>query len=288
MSASAFTVDVLSLERFRLDGGAMFGIVPKPLWEKSCPADQKNRIAMGCQCLLLRRPESPSDGRSGERVVIVDAGMGSKWEPMGREIYALESAHPDPVAHALGAHGLTPEDVTDVVITHLHFDHAGGLTRHDPASAELVPTFPRARHWVQAAHLDWARSPTEKDRGSFPPENFEPLAKADLLHLVRGEECLMSGLQVIPLFGHTHAMMGLLIEASTPIFYPADLIPMSAHLHLPFIMAYDIAPLVTLEEKKRLLARAVREGWELIFEHEPYETRGPVEMFQGKYRLGRA
>lgn len=279
MKPTTFKVDILSLERFRLDGGAMFGIVPKPLWERSCPADQKNRIAMGCQCLLLRRPG---------RVVVVDAGMGTKWEPKAREIYALESKHAEPVAFALKAHGLSPDEVTDVVITHLHFDHAGGLTRLDPNTGALVPTFPKARHWVQADHLDWARSPTEKDRGSFPPENFEPLAKADLLHLVRGEQCLMSGLQVMPLFGHTHAMMGLLIEGDTPIFYPADLIPMSAHLHLPFIMAYDIAPLVSLEEKKRLLARAVSEGWELIFEHEPYETRGPVEMFQGKYRLGRA
>ena len=256
----------------------MFGIVPRPLWEKSCPADDKNRIAMGCQCLLLRRQG---------RVVLVDAGMGTKWEPKGREIYALEADDADPLAHALRAYGLTPDDVTDVVITHLHFDHAGGLTRRDP-DGQLRPTFAKARHWVQAAHLDWARSPTEKDRGSFPEENFEPLAKAGLLHLVRGEECLMSGLQVFPLYGHTHAMMALLIQGERPIFYPADLIPMSAHLHLPFIMAYDIAPLITLEEKKRLLARALAEEWELIFEHEPYETRGRVEMFQGKYRLGRA
>jgi glyoxylase-like metal-dependent hydrolase (beta-lactamase superfamily II) len=278
-ASSSFAIDVLSLERFRLDGGAMFGIVPKPLWEKSNPADEKNRIAMGCQCLLLRKHE---------RVILVDAGMGTKWEPKGREIYAMEADAPDPAGHALAKHGLTAAQVTDVVITHLHFDHAGGLTHHNPETGELLPTFPNAKHWVQAVHLDWARSPTEKDRGSFPPENFEPLAKHDLLHLVRGQQSLLSGLEVIPLFGHTHGMQAVLIEGNPPIFYPADLLPMTAHLHLPFIMAYDIAPLTTLEEKKRLLARAVKEEWQVIFEHEPYETRGRVEMFHGKYRLGTA
>jgi glyoxylase-like metal-dependent hydrolase (beta-lactamase superfamily II) len=256
----------------------MFGIVPKPLWERSCPADSKNRIAMGCQCLLLRK-----EGR----VILVDAGMGTKWEPKGRDIYALEADAPDPLEHALAQRGLTLGQVTDVIITHLHFDHAGGLTRREPESGALVPTFPQARHWVQSAHLDWARSPTEKDRGSFPAENLDPLAQHDLFHLIRGQQSLIAGLEVIPLFGHTHAMQAVLVQGDPPIFYPADLLPMAAHLHLPFIMAYDIAPLVTLEEKKRMLQRAVKEGWQLIFEHEPSETRGPVEMFQGKYRLGR-
>lgn len=275
---SHFSIEILSLERFRLDGGAMFGIVPKPLWEKSCPADQSNRIAMGCQCLLLRR---------GQRVIVVDAGMGTKWDEKGRSIYALETESADPLRQALAEHGLAPAQVTDVIVTHLHFDHAGGLTRRDEAGG-LRPTFENARHWVQSAHLDWALSPTEKDRGSFPSENIQPLLEADLFHLVRGEECLMSGLELFPLYGHTHAMQAVLIDGDPPTFYPADLLPMAAHLHLPYIMAYDIAPLVTLEEKKRFLGRAVSEGWRLIFEHEPTGTSGTVEMFQGKYRLGKA
>lgn len=234
---------------------------------------------MGCQCLLLRKEQ---------RVILVDAGMGNKWDAKGRQIYALEESSDDPLRDALAAHGVRLEQVTDVVVTHLHFDHAGGLTRYHQESGRLTPTFPNARHWVQAAHLDWARSPTEKDRGSFPSENIEPLVKGDLFHLVRGQESLFSGLEVIPLFGHTHAMQAVLLTGERLVFYPADLLPMIAHLHLPYIMAYDIAPLTTLQEKKRLLARALTEGWELIFEHEPYETRGRVEMFQGKYRLGRA
>lgn len=232
---------------------------------------------MGCQVLLLRRDD---------RVILVDAGMGTKWDDKGRQIYALESDESDPLTHALSGHGLHLTDITDVIVTHLHFDHAGGLTRRDE-SGKLRPTFSQARHWVQADHLDWALSPTEKDRGSFPSENIEPLSQADLFHLVRGEESLMSGLELHPLHGHTRGMQAVLIESDPPVFYPADLLPMRAHLHLPYIMAYDIAPLVTLEEKKRYLRQAEREGWRIVFEHEPVGTSGRVEMFQGKYRLGK-
>lgn len=272
----SFRVDVLTLERFRLDGGAMFGVVPKPLWERSCPADDRNRIAMGCQVLLLRE---------GRRTVLIDAGMGTKWDARGRDIYALE-ASPDPLREALARHGLQPRDITDVIITHFHFDHAGGLTEW--RDGKLVPTFEQARHWVQEDHLTWALSPTEKDRGSFPSENIQPLIQADQIEVVRGQQILFRGLEVYPLHGHTRAMQAVLLEGDSPTFFPADLVPMSAHLHLPYLMAYDIAPLVTLEEKKRFLARAVSEGWRLVFEHEPLETWGTVEMFQGKYRLGKA
>lgn len=277
MSRGKFSVDILSLERFRLDGGAMFGIVPKPLWERSCPADSANRIAMGCQCLLVRKDD---------RVILVDAGMGTKWDTKGREIYDLQSDDCDPLSFALSKHGLKLGDITDVIVTHLHFDHAGGLTRLDE-TGRLGPTLPQARHWVQAEHLEWALSPTEKDRGSFPSENIQPLIEADLFHLVRGEESLVSGLELHPLHGHTRGMQAVLIEGEETVFYPADLLPMQAHLHLPYIMAYDIAPLVTLAEKKRFLRQAERDGWRLVFEHEPVGTSGRVEMFQGKYRLGK-
>lgn len=252
----------------------MFGVVPKPLWEKSNPADASNRIAMGCQSLLLRR--------SG-RVILIDSGLGGKWDSKSREIYAIESTS----AHSpLTPFGLTCEDVTDVVVTHLHFDHAGGLTWSDH-EGKLHPTFPNARHWIQAEHLDWARSPSEKDRGSFPSENIEPLVQADLFRLVRGEEELFSGFRVLPLYGHTKAMQAVLVHGDPPLFFPADLLPMAAHLHLPYIMAYDIEPLTTLKEKKKYLALAAHEAWQIYFQHEAKETQGRVEMFQGKYRLGR-
>ncbi len=250
----------------------MFGVVPKALWEKQCPADQQNRIAMACQSLLLRRDD---------RVILIDAGLGSKWTSKQRAQYAIEPSAADA---ALSQESLR-DAVTDVVVTHLHFDHAGGLT-YRGEDGELRPCFPNARHWIQAEHLDWALSPTEKDRGSFPSENIAPLKDRDLFHLVRGEEEIFSGLQVMPLYGHTKAMQAVLIHGPRPLFFPADLLPMRAHLHLPYIMAYDIEPLTTLAEKKRVLDRAFRENWLLYLEHEPDGTLGAVTRFDGKYAWG--
>ena len=272
-----YRVDSICVDRFRLDGGAMFGVVPKPLWERACPADSKNRIAMGCQSLILR---------SQNRTVLIDAGLGTKLSDKSRDIHAVEDRGPQgALATSLESLGLRPEDITDIIVTHLHFDHAGGLTYLDSVG-ELQPTFPQARHWVQAEHLDWARSPVEQDRGSFPPENIEPLVENDLFSLTRGEEQLFSGLAVLPFHGHTRAMQGVLIDGDPAIFYPADLLPMSAHLHIPYVMAYDIEPLTTLAEKKRMLAEAARQGWSLFLEHEPNETFGRIEMFGGRYRWG--
>lgn len=273
-----YQVDSICVDRFRLDGGAMFGVVPKPLWERACAADEKNRIAMGCQSLVLRHQD---------RVVLIDAGLGTKLSEKSRAIHALQEESPQGTLMAsLETLGLAPEDVTDVIVTHLHFDHAGGLTRFDPEGGGLIPTFPAARHWVQAEHLDWARSPVEQDRGSFPFENIEPLVKSDLFALTRGEEQLFSGVTMLPFHGHTRAMQAVLIDGDPAIFYPADLLPLSAHLHIPYVMAYDIEPLTTLEEKKRMLAQAAREGWMLFLEHEPSETFGRIEMFGGRYRWG--
>lgn len=278
MKATHFELHPLSVDLFKLDGGAMFGVVPKTLWERACPADTSNRIAMGCQCLLLRNEH---------RVVLIDSGLGDKWDSKGREIYQIAPSQGSlsPLETALMRHGLTPADVTDVIVTHLHFDHAGGLTKHTPEGT-LEPVFTKARHWVQAAHLDWALSPSEKDRGSFPSENIEPLAKADLFSLTRGEEELFTGVGVVPLNGHTKAMQGVLIDGPRKIFYPADLLPMKAHLHLPYIMAYDIEPLTTLAEKKHYLAEALKNEWILYLEHEQEIAVGRVEMFGGKYILG--
>ena len=235
---------------------------------------------MACQSLVLSKDD---------RVILIDAGLGDKWSEKLRSIYDIAEGegNSSPLVSALAGAGLKPEQVTDVIVTHLHFDHAGGLTVFDQAK-NLRPTFPNARHWVQAEHLDWARSPTEKDRGSFPSENIEPLVQADLFALTRGEEELFSGIGVLPFYGHTKAMQGVLIQGSDPIFFAADLFPMKHHIHLPYIMAYDIAPLTTLEEKKQVLQRATKENWLLYLEHEPEMTLGRIEMFGGKPRLGTA
>lgn len=281
-----YQVDILSLERFGLDGGAMFGIIPKPLWGKRVSVDENNRIAMGCQCLLIR---------DDTRVILVDAGMGSKWSAKDQKIYALE--HPKSgignesknsvssnLERALFVHGLQLKDVTDVLVTHLHFDHAGGLTRLN-VEDQLEPTFPQARHWIQASHLDWARNPSDKDKGSFLCQDIDPLVSHDLFTLVRGEEVLWSGIQVIPLAGHTRGMQAVLIDGNPKLFYPTDLLPMTAHLHLPYIMAYDIEPLITIQEKKCWLKEASLGGWHTVFEHEPTQTLGCIVEYQGRYQL---
>ena len=215
--------------------------------------------------------------------MLVDTGMGRRWTERERERFGVDPGRP--LSEALGERELCPEDITDVLLTHLHFDHAGGLTSRD-ADGHLQPTFGNARHWIQSEHLDWARGPIEKERGSFPQENIEPIVQADLFALTRGEEELFRGIRVLPLYGHTKAMQAVLIDGERPIFYPADLVPLKAHLYLSNIMAYDVEPLTTLREKKRYLKQALKNNWLVYFEHEPTETFGAIEMFGGEYRLG--
>lgn len=255
----------------------MFGVVPKPLWQKLSPCDGQNRIPMGCQSLLLRR---------GARNILIDAGLGQKLSPKLRKIYALDENPPTPLEAALKEIGLDRQAITDVVLTHLHFDHAGGLTRYDESGQNLLPTFPNARHWVQAPHLDWARGEAAHG-GSFPAENIEPLVQRGLFSLTRGEEELFRGLLVIPLNGHTKCMQALLLEGERPIFFPSDLIPTAAHLRIPYIMAYDVDPLTTAREKERMLARAAEGDWLVFLQHEPMITYGPLERFHGHYSLGK-
>lgn len=275
-SLSGFQLDTICSSRFRLDGGAMFGVVPKTLWQRSIEPDDLNRIPLACNCLLLRREE---------RIILIDSGMGDKWNEKLRDIYCTEEFPTPTIVESLAKLGIQPEAVTDVIVTHLHFDHSGGLTRAKP-DGSLEPTFLQARHWIQSQHLDWALKPSEKDRGSFPLENIEPIVQADLFCLTRGTEELFTGLSVHLLNGHTKAMQAVLIDGDRPLFYPADLVPTTAHLHLPYIMAYDNHPLQTLEEKKFFLDQAVEHDWLLSFEHDADINLASIERFQGRYRVG--
>lgn len=255
----------------------MFGVVPKGVWQRDIPCDNRNRIAMGCQSLLLQR-----EGRC----ILIDAGLGTKLSEESRESYATEEDPPEGLSGSLQRLGLSAAEITDVIITHLHFDHAGGLTYKDQEE-KLRPTFPNARHWIQAQHLDWARSDAEKQRGSFPAENIEPLAAADLFSLVRGEQELFRDLSLLVLHGHTKAMQAVLINGERPLFFATDLLPTRAHLRSSCVMAYDIEPLKTLREKQRYLELAADNGWLVYLQHEPSATWGPIERFRGDYRLGR-
>lgn len=258
MKIGPYDVCAIETGRFALDGGAMFGVVPKPLWEKSNPADDRNRITMAARALLLV---------GGGRRILIDTGNGHKLNEKLSAIYRIDHAH-STLFGSLHARGISPEMVTDVVLTHLHFDHAGGATVLEGDRA--VPAFPNARYYVQREHWDAALEPTERDRASFFREDFLPLRDHGVLQFTEGEGELFPGLRLLCVNGHTTSLqLPLLSDGSSTLLYCADLVPLASHVQLPWIMAYDLRPLVTLEEKRRILATAIEERWVLFFEHDP-------------------
>jgi glyoxylase-like metal-dependent hydrolase (beta-lactamase superfamily II) len=275
MKIGSYEVTGIETGTFALDGGAMFGVVPKPLWERSHPADSRNRIRMSARALLVR----------GEgRIILVDTGNGNKYDAKFREIYALDETATD-LERSLRASGVAPEDITDVVLTHLHFDHAGGATRR--IGKDVEPAFPNARYYVQRAHLEAALAPTERDRASFLHDDFQPLIRNRQLLQVDGERELFPGFRVITMSGHTTALQcPLIADGQTSLLYCADLIPLHTHCQLPWIMGYDLRPVVTLEEKRRILTRAAEERWVLFFEHDPDIAAGRVDRTEKGFRFG--
>jgi glyoxylase-like metal-dependent hydrolase (beta-lactamase superfamily II) len=248
---------LLSDGTFRLDGGAMFGVVPKPLWEKKIPADERNRITLGLHPLLIR---------TGGKTILVDTGIGRKESGRFPEIFAI--GNEIDLLASLAEHGIRAEDVDVVVYTHLHFDHAGGGTRRD-AEGRAVPVFPRATHLVQRAELRDAEQPTERSRASYLPENWEPIREAGLLEVVDGEIELAPGVRTSLLKGHIRSLTAIMIESGgEKAFYPSDNVPTSAHVPPPWVMGYDLYPLDTLAFKETFLPRAIDEGWTVVFEHD--------------------
>lgn len=246
----------------RLDGGAMFGVVPKPLWERRIPADQRNRIQLGMRCLLIEH-------ESG--LVLIDTGAGNKENAKFHEIYGVENAGADGATQledGLRQIGVSPDDVPLVINTHLHFDHAGGNTRRDESGA-IIPTFRRARYVVQAGEYDYATHTNERTAASYFPHNFESVAAAGQFDYVQGEREIIHGIRVVPTPGHVPFHQGIRLESDGDVaFYVGDLVPTWAHLPLPWIMGYDVEPLVTLETKRDILTRAWHEQWLLVFEHD--------------------
>jgi glyoxylase-like metal-dependent hydrolase (beta-lactamase superfamily II) len=258
MKIGQYTLDPVETGRFALDGGAMFGVVPKPLWSRSNPPDDRNRITLAARSLLLR------DGR---RTILIDNGNGPKFTEKLRDIYRLEDSASN-LGLSLAALGVKPQDVTDVLLTHLHFDHAGGSTAI--VNGKAVPAFPNARYYVQGAHWAQAMNPTPKDRASFFPDDYMPLKEAGVLEFTDGEGEIFPGIRVLVTNGHTTAQqLPLISDGATSLLFTCDLLPTTAHIPLPYVMAYDLRPLVTLEEKRSILERASAERWILFFQHDP-------------------
>jgi glyoxylase-like metal-dependent hydrolase (beta-lactamase superfamily II) len=254
-----FTLSILHDTPFRLDGGAMFGVVPKVLWQRHKPADELNRILMTTNCLLITAP-------TGE-LALVDAGIGEKLDARGEELFGLPAGEPR-LLDRLAAAGVAPPDVDHVLLTHLHFDHCGWSTRRD--GERWVPTFPSARYWVQEDELAHARSPNERDRPSYDARNWEPLLEAGQLATFGEEATPLPGVRLVRAPGHTAGMCVATVEddGEGAIFF-ADLVPTAAHLPTPWVMGYDLYPVTTMETKPGWVARAGERSWLCVFEHDP-------------------
>lgn len=271
-----WTVHAIQAGHLRLDGGAMFGIVPKPLWERKASSDERNRILLSMRCYLIEHEAG---------LVLIETGLGNKENAKFQDIYGVDNAGADgrtALEDGLRVAGYRPEDVAIVIDTHLHFDHAGGNTYRD-RDGKVRLTFPRARYVVQAGEYHYATHTNERTGGSYFDHNFVPVREAGVFDLVDGEREIVPGIRVIPTPGHTpHHQSVLLNSDGQRACVLADLAPTTMHLPLPWIMGYDVEPLVTLETKRRILARAQAEDWLLVFIHDPQVPWG--RLVDGEFK----
>lgn len=246
----------------------MFGVVPKTLWERAyAPADAVNRIPMMARCLLLR---------SDERTILVDTGNSTLMADKLQQIYAMDFSRVS-LRASLAQAGVLPEEITDVVLTHLHFDHTGGSVQR--VDGELIPAFTNARYYVQREHWDWACAPTEKDRASFITDYFMPLHDHGRLEFLDGPGEVLPNMHVELHYGHTCAMQSVRVtDGSTTILFPADLMPTGGHCAVPYVMGYDNFPLTSIDEKKIMLPRIIDEEWIVVFEHDALRQAGRIAM----------
>lgn len=275
MQIGSYQVELIDAGRYKLDGGAMFGVVPRNLWEKENPPDEKNRITMSLNTLLIIR-----DGR----IILVDTGVGAKFSEKYQQIYAVDYSEHS-LLKSLATKNIQPEDVTDVIITHLHFDHVGGATYYDE-EGKLKLRFPNADHYIQKRQLDWAQKRFPKDRASYLVENIDPLLHSNQLKILDGAHVLETGLELILSEGHTVAQQMVHVSGlQQNLLYAADMIPMSAHIPVPWVMAYDLYPVITIQEKEEHLKKVVEQEWMIFFEHDPHVHCGTIEQEDRGYQL---
>ena len=258
-----------------LDGGAMFGVVPRTLWERQAPPDNRNRITLAMRPLIVR----------GERTVLIDAGCGDKLTPKLRDIYGIERDYH--LAHALAEVGLTPDDIEIVLASHLHFDHAGGFTTRMP-DGSVVPRFPKARYVVHRGEWEDATHPHERNQASYMPENFVPLQAAGVLDLIDDDAEIMAGVRIRRSGGHTRHHQVVMIESQGEMaVFVADMFPTTMHLPEAWLMGYDLYPMETLAFKRGFVREAVERGYLVFFEHDPSIAAGRVRDADGRRTVDR-
>jgi glyoxylase-like metal-dependent hydrolase (beta-lactamase superfamily II) len=251
----------------RLDGGAMFGVVPKTLWQKRAPADERNRITMAMRPLLVRGPGP---------LMIIDAGCGDKMDPKSADIYGFDRRENLDVT--MERAGVRAEDIAVVLASHLHFDHAGGFTARD-ATGGVRPRFANARYLVNAGEWEDATHPHERNRASYFAENYVPLRDAGVLDLMEDDNAAAPGIRVRRTGGHTRFHQIVYIEsAGKTAVFAADLIPTTAHVDVPWIMAYDLYPMETLEFKRAFVKEAIEREYIIFFEHDPVTAAGIIRQ----------
>jgi glyoxylase-like metal-dependent hydrolase (beta-lactamase superfamily II) len=259
---------------FKLDGGAMFGVVPKSIWNKINPADENNMCSWALRCLLIE---------DGNRLILVDNGMGDKQDAKFFGHYYLHGD--DTLDKSLAVHGFNRNDITDVFLTHLHFDHCGGSIRRE--GDKLVPAFNHASYWSNRRHWKWATEPNEREKASFLKENILPIQESGRLKFIEDDaDSFPAGIDVRQAFGHTDAMMLPQMKyKGRTILYMADLLPSIGHIPLPYVMAYDMFPLTTLNEKRSFLTEAAENDYVLFFEHDPVNECCTVQMTEKGVRV---
>ncbi|RMF93740.1 MAG: MBL fold metallo-hydrolase [Candidatus Schekmanbacteria bacterium] len=272
MQIGNLEVELLCAGYFSLDGGASFGIIPKAVWQKVCEADEENRIRVACRSLLIK---------TEKKNILVDTGMGEKWDDKFIEMYAIDNS--SSLSSSLSNLGMKVEDIDIVVNTHLHFDHCGGNTIDN--SGEIDPAFPNARYVIQKGEWDWALNPDERSAGSYLDENYQPLMQNfGMVDLVEGNFKICDEVELIITEGHTKYHQSVLVSAGEErVFFPGDLVPTSMHVHLPWIMAYDLFPYDSIQTRKKIFKRAINENWIIALEHDPVYEFGRIRIEKGKF-----
>ena len=274
MQLGNYRLEIVPDTEFRLDGGAMFGVVPRTLWSRVCPPDEQNRIRMNMNCVFIE---------AGNELILIETGIGEKWSAKHTEMYGITRERS--LAQSLRSiAGVGPDDITIVINTHLHFDHAGGNTKVN-GEGQAAPAFPNARYFVSQSEFEHAESPSERDRASYLADDWRPMVASGQLELKEADYEVVSGLRMETHAGHNRSMQCWRLERDgQTVFGFADLVPMRAHVSPAWIMGYDLYPAETLEVKKKLLPQAAHEGWTCLFYHDPDEPLCRIIEDDGKLR----